>query len=179
MTVPRSLALVFVLLLGVCLLGCSSAQVASTYDSSVDFSKYHSFAFRADRKLDMPNRQLMAEQVITADLTKKGFHRDDTAPDMLIGLTPEMGVTEDTGYVPSGMIMWNTAGPYDGLSLSVGSADVKDAGFVVSFRDASNKRLLWRGIARDQVVIGDPKKLEKKGRSLLGALLDQFPPKKK
>jgi hypothetical protein len=153
--------------------------VANTYDPTVDFSQYRTFAFRTDRRLDDPFRQKLAEGLITEDFTRKGLRRDNTAPDMLVGLTVDEGMELAAGTVSAGSVVWTTWGPYDGLTLSAGDRDVMEAGFVVTLRDARDRRLLWRGIAQGSAVLGEPKTNEKRGRKALDRLLASFPPKKK
>ena len=179
MPLNRSLPLVTVALLAGGLLGCSSsAQVAATFDATVDFSNYHTFAFHPDYKLDDPFRQRMAEKLIADDLTQKGFRRDDAAPDMHIGLINDISMDIDRTTAPSGSVVWTTWGPYDGLNLAAGGRELREGGFIIGIRDARDKRLLWRGIAQDRVVVGNPAENEKRGRVLLEQLLAGFPPKK-
>lgn len=178
MSLNRSLPIISIALLAGCLLGCSSAQVAATYDKSVDFSKYSTFAFHPDFKLDDPFRQRMAEKLIADDLTRKGFRRDDAAPDMHVGLINDVSVDIDRNTIPSGSLVWTTWGPYDGLNLAAGGRELREGGFIIGIRDARDKRLLWRGIAQDRVVVGNPAENEKRGRVLLEQLLAGFPPKK-
>lgn len=179
MSVNRSLTFFAVVLLGQGLFACSTLTVANTYDPTVEFSQYHTFAFRTDRQLDDPFRQKMAERLITQDFTQKGFSRNDTAPDILVGLVADVGLELAEGTIPAGAVVWSTWGPYDGLSLAVGDRDIMEAGFVVTLRDARDRRLLWRGIAQGTAVIGEPEVNEKRGRAALEKLLATFPPKRK
>lgn len=176
MSLDRSLALILAVLLTSGLLACSSVKAAATYDPTVDFSRARTFAFRADRRLPDPNTQALVERHITADLTGKGFRRDDTAAELLIGLAPDVGGDVDRNTLPSGTVTWATMGPYDGVSVSAGGRDLRETGLVMTVRDARDHRLVWIGIAHGRAVIGEPKTNLKRARQALEKLLESFPP---
>jgi hypothetical protein len=163
------------------LAGCATStkmQIGSSWDKSVDFSAYKTFAFREDRQLDDFFRQRLAEKFITEDLAKKGMTLDKASPSLLIGLSPEVGLTVDRDVVPVGAVVWTTWGAYDGLMLSAGRSDLKEAGVVIGMRDAKTRALLWRASAYGMVPVGEPDKLQKKLFKALAEMLSTFPPKK-
>lgn len=172
--------LVTALSLAPCLLAaaCASVQVGVTYDTTVDFSKYRTFAFRTDRTLDDEFRQRLAEREITRHLSAKGLRLDREAPDLLIGLTPDFVSQEGSNAAPAGTVVWRTWGPYDGIALSTGSVDVRDASMVVNMQEAGGKPV-WRGAAKARLQAGDPAQTEKKIEEALSRLMSRFPPKEK
>jgi hypothetical protein len=162
------------------LAGCATStktRIGSSWDTSVDFSSYKTFAFREDRQLDDFFRQRLAEKFIAEDLAKKGMTLDKENPSLLIGLSPEAGPTVDRDVVPVGAVVWTTWGAYDGLMLSAGRSDFKEAGVVIGMRDAKTKALLWRASAYGMVPVGEPDKLQKKLFNALAEMLSTFPPK--
>jgi hypothetical protein len=159
--------------------GCATAmKVGASWDHEVDFGAYKTFAFREDRQLDDFFRQRLAENYITENLAKKGMTLDKASPSMLIGLSPEVGLTVDRDVVPVGAVVWTTSGAYDGLMLSAGRSDFKEAGLVLGVRDAKTKALLYRASAYDMVPVGEPAKVQKILFDALQQMLYQFPPKK-
>ena len=158
------------------LVGCSSTKVGISWDNTVDFSRYTTFAFRADRKLDSSYRQVRAEDVITADLEAKGFRPDATDPDLLVGLSPEVGPDVEGVPVDSGQLQWATWGPTDSLTISAGRGEPRVAGLVMSFRDGRSDRLIWRGAVEGLISVGEPKDIERKLVRALKGLLVKFPP---
>jgi len=159
--------------------GCAtSMKVGASWDNQVDFGAYKTFAFREDRQLDDFFRQRLAEKYIAEQLAKKGITLDKANPSMLIGLSPEVGLTVDYDVVPVGAVVWTTWGAYDGLMLSSGRSDVKEAGLVLGFRDAKTRQLLYRASAYGMVPVGDPAKLQDQIFDVLQRMLAKYPPKK-
>ena len=177
----RVVSAVMVMMLAVLGSGCATStktKIGSSWNEAVDFSAYKTFAFREDRQLDDFFRQRLAEKYITEDLAKKGITLDKVNPSMLIGLSPEVGLTVDRDVVPVGAVVWTNWGAYDGLMLSAGRSDFKEAGVVLGFRDAKTMELLYRASAYGMVPVGEPDKLQKKLFDALQQMLYKFPPKK-
>lgn len=174
---PKRLVTVLALVPCLLALACASVQVGVTYDTTVDFSKYRTFAFRADRTLDDEFRQRLAERVITRQLTAKGLRLDREAPDLLIGMTPDFDNASGPNTVAAGTVVWRTWGPYDGIALSTGSADLRDATMVLNISEAGGKPV-WRGAAQARIQAGNPAQTEKKLENALDMLLSRFPPAK-
>jgi hypothetical protein len=178
----RILTALLVAALGVGLTGCAtstSTKIGASWDHTVDFTAYRTFAFREDRQLDDFFRQRLAENYITENLAKKGMTLDKANPSLLIGMSPEVGLTVDRDVVPMGAVVWTTWGAYDGLMLSAGRSDFKEAGLVLGFRDAKTMALLYRASAYGMVPVGEPDKLQKKLFDALQQMLSGFPPKSK
>jgi hypothetical protein len=158
---------------------CASVKVGATYDRTVDFSKFTTFAFRADRQIDDPVRQRQAEAIITETLAAKGLRLDAEKPDLLIGLSP-FGEAESTGgYLPTGSVVWSTWGTEDVYRISIAGQESKAVEVGMSVRDAVTKRKVWDGVARGRLVYGDPEGNNKKFIAGLRKLLAGFPPKQK
>jgi hypothetical protein len=179
----RARALIVLLVVALAALGSgcatsTSTKIGASWDHSVDFTAYQTFAFRQDRQLDDFFRQRLAEKYITGDLARKGMTLDKVNPSMLIGLSPEVGLTVDRDVVPVGAVVWTTWGAYDGLMLSAGRSDFKEAGVVLGFRDAKTMELLYRASAYGMVPVGEPDKLQKKLFDALERMLYKFPPKR-
>jgi len=158
--------------------GCAtSVKYASAHDSSVDFTKYTSYAFRADRKIDDPDRQRLAESVINQEMGAKGFHLDGAAPDLTIGLAPFASAETTGGMLSAGMVTWSYQGAYDSLSVSTGSLGYKDAELTVSFTDARTGKLVWNGIVKGKLSYDDREGNYRRTVDALRKLLASFPPK--
>ena len=157
----------------------SSVKVSATFDSGVDFSKYHTFGFNPNRQLDDTARQMLAERTINDILSPKGFRFDPAKPDLLIGLTPFLDPEIKGDSVPAGMVAWSTWGPTVGANISSGGHTSQAAQLTISFKDAATGHLVWRGLAEGRASMDDPKVTENRIVEGLQRLLERFPPEKK
>ena len=161
-------------------LGCASSfQTSATFDSGVDFSKYHTFGFNPTRQLDDTARQRLAERTINDLLSPKGFRFDPAKPDLVIGLTPFLDPEIKGDTMPAGTVAWSTWGPTVGANISTGGQTSQAAQFTITFIDAATGHLVWRGLAEGRASLEDPKGIEKKIVEGLQRLLERFPPEKK
>jgi hypothetical protein len=177
----RTTRIAALLLLVACtgLWGCATAKFASAYDKSVDFSKYHSYAFRADRTTDDPDRQRLAENIINQELGAKGFRLDAAAPDLLIGLAPFSAQDTEGGMLAAGTVTWSYQGPYDGIAISSGGLGYKEVELSVGFTDSRTGKLVWHGVIKGKLSYDDREGSYQKAVDTLRRLLKGFPPKSK
>jgi hypothetical protein len=158
--------------------GCAtSVKYASKYDRSADFSRYSSYAMNAGRKIDDPDLQRLAENIINEELARKGFHLTATAPDLMIGLAP-FAVDGGGGMLAAGTITWSYQGPYDGLAISAGGNGYKDGELNVSFTDTRTGALVWSGIMHGKLSYDDREGNYRRVTDTLRALIRSFPPPK-
>ena len=174
---PR-FAVALVALACAALTGCSSLKVNATWDSTVDFSKYHTFAFRADRQLDDPSNEANAERTIAAALTAKGFRLDPQNPDFLIGLYPFLSADIKGDTAPAGTIQWDAWGPPIGADISTGGHDTTPGSVTMTFRDTRTGQPIWRGMGTGNANLDDRKRTTQKVMDALRSMLEKFPPKK-
>ena len=160
--------------------GCASAtKFASAYDRTVDFTKYSTYAFRADRKIDDPDRQRLAETIINQELGAKGFHVDAASPDVTIGLAPFASADSQGGMLAAGTVTWSYQGPYDGLAVSSGGLGYKDAELSITFTDTRTGSEVWRGIIKGKLSYDDREGNYTRTVDTMRKLLHGFPPPKK
>ena len=177
MQLPSRNAVALVALACAGLAGCSSVKVNAHWDGTVDFSKYHTFAFRADRQLDDPSNQASAERTIAAALTAKGLTLVSQSPDLLIGLYPFLSADIKGDTTPAGTVSWDAWGPPIGADISTGGHDSVAGSITMTFKDARTGQLLWRGMATGYANLDDRTKTTKKVMAALRNMLDKFPPK--
>jgi hypothetical protein len=171
------------------LVGCSSLSVTSDYDSSVDFTKYKTYAWYTG---DMP-----ADDALTKNpLVKKRFvHSVDNymkshgytlvegaKADFVIIMhagTKEKMQINTYGYGGYGYGMYGRGwGPGYGMNQT----DVTyydEATLIIDFADSQKKELVWRGSATG--VLGSPKtqeEMQENANIVVAKILDQLPPKK-
>lgn len=177
------------------LAGCASLQVSSDYDSEADFSALHTYDWLPAPQIESgdPKIQydsLLANRVKTAvneQLERKGFERSAGHADFLVtyhvAIDNKISVTylnELYGYGPG----W---GPnyrrnimhygYPGREAVVSEYQVGT--LILDVVRATDRQLIWRGTARDEVYPDNSTKArEKRVRDAVQKILEQFPPAK-
>ena len=169
-------------LLGV---GCSSQKVDFDYARDADFSKFSTYAWHEDDTSLRDENMLAHERVITSvdgQLSSKGFRKVDANPDVYVTYRSEdeenMTLsTTDMGYNygPG----WGWGGYYGGgIGMGTSTTQVRTytvGTLVVDIWDASEKALVWRGIASD-TVSDNPQKNAQKIQSAVTKMFDSYPP---
>jgi hypothetical protein len=160
--------------------GCATAtKFASAYDTTVDFTKYSTYAFRADRKIDDPDRQRLAESIINQELGPKGFRLDAGSPDLTVGLAPFASADSQGGMLAAGTVTWSYQGPYDGLAVSSGGLGYKDAELSITFTDARTGSVVWHGIISGKLSYDDREGNYTRTIDAMRKVLHGFPPPRK
>lgn len=154
-------------------ISASAQKVKVEYDKSVDFSKFKSFAWG---ERDASARPLLADIIvgtIQQELTSRGLQLTNADPDVYVqiygGTNAEMGVSYPA-FLYSGMggmppfdnsfLVWT---PIPGTTSTV----VVHAGqLVVDIIDASRKKLVWRGIAKDNLSDNRSEALDQVNRAI-------------
>lgn len=124
---------------------CSSIRVFSDHDSSVDFSKYKTFAyFKTEIDLvkisDLDKRRILKE--LDAQMSSKGLSKSET-PDLLIGFTTTakeqiyVNNSQDWGW---GFNPWFWGGPsFNSVSTR------REGSLYINIIDTATKQLVWQG----------------------------------
>ena len=133
-------------------------KIKVEFDKSIDFSKFKTFTWAPRGAVSRP---LLAEAIagaIEEELTARGLHQVSEHPDLYIemygSMDSDMAVTYSdlysgySGGIPpfdQSFMVW---GAVPGSTTTV---VVHKGQLVVDLIDASQKKLAWRGIARDNL----------------------------
>ena len=151
--------------------GAFAQKVTMEFDQAVDFSKFRTFAIRAEQ-LNSRNPSLNNELVkkrITADIVKnleaKGLEQTDVHPDLNIRYHLGSGSKREIETYPAG---W-----YGTRAIAVRYAE---GTLIIDLRDPTTRSLVWRAIAVQEDR--DPLKIQKKLDDMVKKSFDKYPPKK-
>jgi len=128
------------------LVSCSSIQVFSDHDSSIDFSKYSTFAyFKSEidqvNISDLDKRRIL--KAIDSEMSQKGMSKSET-PDLLIGFTTK---AKEQIYVNNinnynwgwGFNPWFWGSNFNSVSTRT------EGTLYINLIDATTKQLIWQG----------------------------------
>jgi hypothetical protein len=163
------------------LVGCSTHPLVRTdHDPTVDFSRYHSYAWQQEPAISNPLVKKRLINAIDAQLASKGWARvaQGQADILLVGnvATREKQSVETFYGDPhwsswSWQQDWAMRGVYPGAritSYTVGT-------FVLDMFDARDMQAVWRGSA-EGTVPDSPQKVTKAVQSAVTRMFEAFPP---
>lgn len=161
MNILYQLSLAFLISL---LSACSSLEVKSDYDTSVNFTHYKTFAFHQilDQSGSVSNlNKNRIIRAIKADLAKKGLTETKQNPDLIVNMTTiienKKSVIAHTDYYGyDGFYRpYHWSGRYAGFAPpSTTTFDVreyKDGSLIIDIIDAANQQLIWQGIGNKEI----------------------------
>jgi hypothetical protein len=161
---------------------CLQAQkIKVEYDKSLDFAKFKTFAFGP---IDAVARPLLAASILGAieeELIKRGLHKVGSNPDVFLevygSVDSDISVTYSNplysgmGGIPSfdsGFVMWGAmAGGTTAVTVHKGQ-------LVVDVIDAGQKKLVWRGIATENLS-DNKEKLVKQTNKAVEKMFQRYP----
>jgi hypothetical protein len=144
-------------------------------DSTVDFSKYHTFLIRMGRlnsRNPALNSDLVKKQIevdIERDLTARGLVKSETLKaDLNVRYTLGTQRKVETEAYPAGWRGWGTR---------VVRVPYSEGTLVIDLRDPATMSLVWRAIAREEK--DDASKIEGKIDDMVRKSIEKYPPKPK
>jgi hypothetical protein len=161
---------------------CSSVQVATDYDSSVNFNQFKTYAFMKDgvdkiNISDLDKKRIL--KAIDEEMTAKGYTKSDT-PDLLINLFTDskqvVNVNSFYGgwgygmYRPWGWNPWMMGPGYQSVSTST------EGILFIDVLNAQNKELIWQGKGTGYLTQNQTKK-EARIKEFTSKVLQSFPTK--
>ncbi|SIT87912.1 DUF4136 domain-containing protein [Pontibacter indicus] len=182
--IKQWLYLLPVLLIG--LSGCIPSITAdSTYDRSVDFQVYRTFALlepamantSADPNLYEPLLDRRMRDAIAAELVKKGMTLDAENPDLLVAYDVSVAQDAATASPDFGYAYWF------GYRFNYNTADFQGyrpvaqytpGTMLIDLISASTNELLWRGVAEGEITVTQTD--ESKIRRSIISILSLYPP---
>ncbi len=177
------------LLTGVFLLvGCSSIQVASNRDQSVDFNRFKTYEYYGwsndSGKSLTPFEQKLIEDEFGEEFRRRGLTYVKEGGDLVVALniaaedrTQTVIDTFDMGYGGFGYgpgWRWGS-NVWGGDSMSTyHTYDYKVGTLVVDVYDAADKKLIWEGVGT-KIVDDNPQTREKGIPEAVAAIMEQYP----
>ncbi len=163
------------------LVSCSSVQVASDYDKSVEFGGFKTFGFykagvdKAEIS-DLDKKRIM--KAIQENLVAKGFTISDK-PDLLVNIFTKSREQVDVNQFNSGWgygwgYGWNPWG-YGGRTTVTSSTE---GTLYIDLIDAKKKELVWQGEGTGTLTKNVDKK-DENIREFVSKILEQYPPGQK
>ncbi|MDO5636706.1 MAG: DUF4136 domain-containing protein [Myroides sp.] len=158
---------------------CSSVQVNTDYDSSVNFNEFKTYAFIKDgvdkiNISDLDKKRIL--KAIDEELTAKGYTKSET-PDLLINLFTDakqvVNVNTYGGwgyghYRPWGWNPWMMGPGYQSVSTSTQGI------LFIDVLKANNKELIWQGKGTGYLTNKQSKK-EERIKEFVTKVLETFP----
>ena len=160
---------------------CSSIYgVQHDYDEQTDFASLKTYGWMpVPEKANINNLNVeRVKKAVNAGLQAKGLMMTSNNPDFLIA--------EHLGKKDKVQVMnWGYGyGPhrgYHGGYWGPGGAstfEFEEGSLILDFVDAKSKKMIWRGVAKADVINADtPKKKEKLINEAVQKILENFPPK--
>jgi len=167
---------------------CVTPSVTTDYDPEVDFAQYSTFAWLPEESPPGTSRlgdsELMRRRVkraLTVQLLAKGIREaGDAAPDLLVGYHLGLERRLDVRTIEH---FYTTPGRWHArYSVPETVVTEYDQGTVIiDFVDASEKRLVWRGVGTTVVPesLSSPEKRDALVREVVAAILAGYPPPSK
>ena len=156
---------------------CSSIQVSTDYDSSVNFSQFKTYAYLKsgidEAKIsDLDKKRIL--RAIDEEMLAKGFTKSDK-PDVLVNLFTETQQNVNVnsyyggwGYRSWGWTPWMYGPGYN--SISVNSEGI----LYIDLLNAENKELIWQGKGTGYLTSNKAKK-EQKIKEFVNKILAELP----
>ncbi len=180
-------------LLAVMLGGCSSMEVSSEHDKSVDFSSLKTYRWTPAKKKGKgkpsAQHQFLDAQVRTAverELAAKGYVKQPEGnPDFFIRYHVWVQTQTDNDALSQWSQWQHRVGPVDeGLRPDrVGNqahrvSDYEEGTLLLIVSDGELQRSIWRGTAKTRVISSDSQEKKKnKINKAITSILAKFPPK--
>ncbi len=172
---------IVLLLAALVLTSCSSVQVSTDHDRSVDFSKYKTFAWhpRGMMSVGIPIQraqfiQNYVKAAVDRELTLHGFKPATFE-------TPDFVLTSTIGAVNTTHVQqWGKGeGGFSGgtSDIPVQESQVREASIVINIVDNQTSLPVWQGTAHGVVKETDPNKMRGRIDDIIKSMLAQFPPK--
>ncbi len=171
--------LLFLPIITLLMISCSSIRVATDYDTKADFNQYKTFAFYKtgiDKASisDLDKKRIM--RAVESELLAKGMTKSST-PDVLVSLFTKsrerVNITDNNwgygygwGWNPW---MWNGANRLNVNQYTEGT-------LFIDILDAKKKELVWQGIGTGALKMSNVEKREARIKEFVGEIMSKYPP---
>jgi hypothetical protein len=163
--------------------GAQAQKIHVSYDKGVDFSKFKTYAWEPHGAVAHP---MLAADIVGAiedELKAKGLTLTADKPDLAIQVYGS--IDQESSMTSNDPLYMGTGGipPFDpsafgpALAGTWGNSTVTihKGQLVVDILDVANKKLVWRGMAQDNLSANNPKKLESQVNNAITKMFKQYP----
>ena len=161
-------------------------KIHVTYDKSLSFSSFKTFAWAPRSAVAHP---MLAADIVGAiedELTARGLTRVDSNPDLIVQVYGS--VDSDSTFYSNDPLYMGTGGvpPFDPSMTGpafVGAwgnstVTIHKGDMVVDLIQASAKKLIWRGMAMQNISSQNPDKLMSEVNNAISKMFKEYPVKK-
>lgn len=162
-------------LLVILAVGVWAQKVSYNYDSSADFSAYHTYSWMPQAATVDQLTDQQIKQAIDAQLAQKGLVRVEQNPDLLVGY--QLAVKQEQRIQTYGDAGWGWRGP-GWATTTVTSVPVGT--IVVDLYDPARHQLVWRAVATKTIdTNASPEKRNKNLNKAMEKMFTHYPPERK
>jgi hypothetical protein len=153
--VSRPQFLLFLVVMFACV-GAQAQKIKVEYDKSLDFSEFKTFALDPNQATAKPMVRLAILAAVQDDLLKRGLKQVNDNPDLFVqvyGATDsDVSASYHDPIYGSGIppLNYNITMWY-GIPGTITTVVVHKGTLVVDVIDAAQKKLIWRGIAKEKL----------------------------
>jgi hypothetical protein len=159
---------------------CSSLNVNTDWNTTIDFTKYKTFDFKADTLPYSTFTQERLRSTIENTLKSKGVTRSQTNPDLILIYRVNLSSTTQYTTVSSGGYgygpAWGGYGGYGGVGVSQTTAtEIPLGALTIAIVDPKLNQLVWKSEADAQ--LSDSESNAQLVQDAIKQMFAQFPPK--
>ena len=169
--------LLFLPMITVAIISCSSVRVTTDYDTKVDFNQFKTFAFYKtgiDKATisDLDKKRIM--RAIETELLAKGMTKS-AKPDVLVSLFTKSRNRVDVNDNFYGGFYYPRYYGMNQLSVS----QYTEGTLFIDLLDAKKKELVWQGVGSGTLSNSSVERKEAKIKEFVNEILAKYPPEKK
>src|ERR1044072_5045507 len=172
--------------LAVALLPAMAAAQKTTYDfdKTAPFAEFKTYSLKDGTKT---GNELVDKRVIgaiEAQMTAKGFTKNDSAPDVYIVYHLAFDQQKDISSFSSGPMYggygWGWGGGWGTTTTNVRVSEILVGTLAIDMVDAKKKQVAWRGLStKDIVMRAKPEKRDSNINKAVEKIFKNYPPKVK
>src|SRR5664279_2555399 len=177
---------VALILCGLVVVACAAQaqKIKVEYDKAIDFSKFKTYAIDPVDNAAKPMLRLAIQAAVQDDLTKRGLTKVDANPDLYVQVYGAIDSDVTASYhdpiygssippINANINMWY------GIPGTMTTVVVHKGELVVDVIDAGQKKLIWRGIAKEKLSSDNRQKLLAQVNTAVEKMFKQYPVAKK
>jgi hypothetical protein len=155
-------------------------KIKVEYDKSLDFSKFKTFALDTNQATAKPMLRLAILAAVQDDLTKRGLQQVSDNPDLYIQVYGAIDSDVTASYhdpiygssippINANINMWY------GIPGTMTTVVVHKGELVVDVIAAAQKKLIWRGVAKEKLSSDNRQKLLDQVNTAVEKMFKQYP----
>jgi hypothetical protein len=161
-------------------------KVTFDFDKGTNFASFKTYATKDGTKVGQPLIDDRIAAAIDAQMTAKGFTKNESNPDVFVVYHVAFDKQKDIstfssgyggGYGPYG---WGWGGGFNSTTSSTQVRDILVGTLVVDMADANGKKVVWRGMGTKEIdTNAKPDKRDKSINKAVEKIFKNYPPKQK